>query len=130
MDEIPTDLGTCSAPKISQADLTCLQSGIAATLKFEHVRDYDNNNGQPQPPPPPPVDYRDLGVHQLIVYCDYSRFREGEHCDGHKAKGIYCDTSIGMTMNIDAPYRQCKGKTLASFFSDMQASTKSRHTLY
>lgn len=53
-------------------------------LKFESVLTYNSNNGQLDASP---SNYRSLGSNGLIVYCDYSRFKENQDCQGNRMSG-------------------------------------------
>jgi len=83
---------------------------------FASVLKYNTNNGQPDATP---ANLRNLNTDSLIVYCDYSRFKEGENCDGVKKDGNTCDTSIGITVPMDDIYNDCKS---TSFFSSTEIS--------
>lgn len=82
------------------------------------VLTYKSNSGEPDAAPDP-GNYRLLKSNTVIVYCDYSRFKEGQDCDGVKRKGMTCDTSIGISVRAESVYEDCKS---SGFFSTTQLS--------
>lgn len=66
---------------------------------------YQTKDGKPQTTP---ANYRDLKTTDLIIYCDYSRFKENQNCNGETKKGYTCDTSIGVSFLIGDIYSNCK----------------------
>ncbi|KAK2595262.1 hypothetical protein QQS21_007049 [Conoideocrella luteorostrata] len=52
--------------------------------------------------------YRGLGDGDLVIYCDHSRFIEGENCHGDKDPSYLCDTSFGRSDFIDDAFKQCR----------------------
>ncbi|KAL1963046.1 hypothetical protein VTN77DRAFT_8794 [Rasamsonia byssochlamydoides] len=72
---------------------------------FQGVLAFDKNgNGQPSTLAAgsrPPSD-------DVVVYCDYSRFIEGQTCSGVKDPTVACDRSIQKNIEMDDAYKSCK----------------------
>jgi hypothetical protein len=82
-----------------------------ASKQFTSVLKYNSNNGQPDTTP---ANYRSLNTDGLIVFCDYSRFKEDQNCDGVAKKGITCDTTIGISWPMNDIYSNCKSTSVFS----------------
>ena len=73
------------------------------TLDF--VSRLDDNNGHPSAAPP---DYRTLTKDDLVLFCDLSRYKENQNCQGEVANGMVCDTISGRTFPMSWDYDSCK----------------------
>ncbi|KAK2594925.1 hypothetical protein QQS21_007373 [Conoideocrella luteorostrata] len=94
--------------------------------RFEKIIHHDpQRNGVPEVTPPnlnvpnnpshdlPPVErqadrFKHLFSEDLVIYCDYSRFEEGRTCGAIENPTSACDTSTGVTVDIDSWYTECK----------------------
>lgn len=88
---------------------------INATDAFGKVIDYKTNN---EPESVPVAAYKSLRPTNLIMYCNYDRFKENQDCQEKEMKGVVCDTSIDRAFKMDSKYSDCKG----GLFSSMQVS--------
>jgi hypothetical protein len=85
-----------------------------AAKTFTSVLKYNGNSGQPDATP---SDYRSLNTDGLIVFCDYSRFKENQNCDGISKPGVTCDTTIGISWPMNDIYSSCKSSGIFSMSS-------------
>lgn len=44
----------------------------------------------------------------VIIYCDYSRYIEGQSCSGKKKKGFACDKDTSLNNLMSLAWKQCK----------------------
>ncbi|RJE21510.1 hypothetical protein PHISCL_06143 [Aspergillus sclerotialis] len=58
--------------------------------------------------------YQFLPVNEVILYCDYSRFKGNEDCKGNSKKRDTCDTSIGVAFPMNDIYSNCKKDSIIS----------------
>ena len=66
---------------------------------FNGVQNYNHNNQYVSPPP----------SDEVVIYCDYSRFKENKDCNGEDKKGYACDPDIQDVVQMDSDYQGCKG---------------------
>ena len=84
----------------------------AAAKVFNEVLGFDTTgNGGPQTrpgsykfQPGQPVDSNKLNT--IVIYCDLTRYKAGEDCNGKKDKELACDTSVGLNDEIEY-YTKC-----------------------
>ena len=76
-----------------------------AESMFEAVLKYNTNGGKPQTTP---ANLRTLHMDNLVVYCNYSRFKENQDCNGTPTPGTACDTSMMIDMKMSDGYNECK----------------------
>ena len=76
-----------------------------ASRRFNSVLNYNNNNGQPEPSP---SNYKTLSTNAVIVFCDFTRFKENQDCYGVPSPGRTCDTTLDISWPISDAYTNCK----------------------
>lgn len=75
----------------------------SAASIFSRVLAY--NTGQPGASA---ASYRALPSSEVILFCDYSRFKENVDCLGNPKPGYVCDTTMGVFWPISSIYSNCK----------------------
>ncbi|PLB50857.1 hypothetical protein P170DRAFT_474405 [Aspergillus steynii IBT 23096] len=50
----------------------------------------------------------DIPTTEVVIYCDYSRYIEGQSCSGKKKRNLACDKDTSLTNKINFVWRQCK----------------------
>ena len=83
-----------------------------AKEKFSYVLDYmTTSDGGPET-----FDgkYWFLSVHDVVLYCDHSRFEEDKDCRGNAKRGYTCDTSIAADFRMNSIYSDCKRTNIFS----------------
>lgn len=73
--------------------------------KFYLVLRHNRRNGRPSATP---SDYRSLTENKVVIFCDYSRYRENQDCQGNAVHGRACDSSLGINVPMDWGYEICK----------------------
>lgn len=66
-----------------------------------------NKNGDGSPSPKP----ADLSADDVIVYCNFKRFKEGEDCYGNPSAGEACDRDVNKEVLMDSDYKGCKANS-------------------
>lgn len=72
---------------------------------FEQVSSF--NKTRDGFPTPMPSDPSKLPVGDVILFCDYTRYKEGVDCSGKPAPGKACDTVLGFAVDMDSLYHGC-----------------------
>lgn len=44
----------------------------------------------------------------VVIYCDYSRYIEGQSCSGKKKRGFACDKDTSLNNEMTLGWKQCK----------------------
>lgn len=52
-----------------------------------------------------------VGIHDVVVYCDYSRYIEGRCCDGTNSLFTACDKDTSKEFSMDLGWRFCRSSS-------------------
>ncbi|KAJ5594876.1 uncharacterized protein N7459_001084 [Penicillium hispanicum] len=73
------------------------------TSVFEQVLDFKKNkDGSPS------AQTGSYPVGEVVVFCDYTRYRENVDCSGYDSPGNACDTVLQMEVAMSDLYHNCK----------------------
>ncbi|KAK2590783.1 hypothetical protein QQS21_011537 [Conoideocrella luteorostrata] len=77
--------------------------------RFKQVNVLDSQQKEHNPTDDPAHRYLGLPSSEVIIYCDYSRFRIAEQCITRAWNpGYACDTSIGLDVKMDQAFVECQ----------------------
>ncbi|KAJ5155380.1 hypothetical protein N7492_008183 [Penicillium capsulatum] len=82
--------------KLQQSEYLNFVAGVLSEIVA-----FDQNEGKPSPQP------QTLPPNEMIVFCDFTRFKENHDCI-HDAEGNACDTAVNGPLVMIDVYKECR----------------------